>query len=44
VPAPISGESPIRPHRLAVRPPVEVAAATCPPLSTAPAPMVPYFI
>ena len=30
----MSGESPIRPQRLAVSPPVEVAAATCPSAST----------
>jgi hypothetical protein len=37
------GESPIRPQRLPVSPPVEVAAAVRPFRSTATAPTVPYF-
>ena len=43
VPAPISGESPTRPNRLLVRPPVDVAAARLPARSSATAPTVPYF-
>jgi hypothetical protein len=41
VPAPMIGESPIRPTGLLVSPPVEVAAARFPPLSSATAPTVP---
>src|SRR3546814_2033055 len=37
------GESPIRSQRLPVRPPVDVAAATWPSLSSATAPTVPYL-
>src|SRR3546814_10738416 len=44
VPAPTIGESPTRPQRLPVTPPVEVAAATWPCASRATAPTVPYFM
>jgi hypothetical protein len=44
VPAPITGESPIRPQRLPVTPPVEVAEARWPAVSRATAPTVPYFM
>ena len=43
VPAPIRGESPIRPHCLLLIPPVEVPAAMFPNLSSATAPTVPNF-
>ena len=43
VPAPTIGVSPMRPHRLLVMPPVEVAAATLPEASSATAPTVPNF-
>ena len=38
----MTGESPTRPQRLPVRPPVEVAAARCPLRSSATAPTVPW--
>jgi hypothetical protein len=44
VPAPMMGESPTRPHRLLVSPPVDVAAARLPLRSTATAPTVPRCV
>src|SRR5690606_14979723 len=43
VPAPITGESPMRPHFLLVMPPVLVAAAMWPWRSSATAPTVPKY-